>query len=224
MASDLKTCSACDKVYYARSEVCPHCRGRGPTPTPKAAEPNSGWKPVVLVAVALVSAFLWTAWPRSEPVYQKSAADTAAENARAVAERKLAERESAELEDNLRKVTPTQIREILTKCSSAIQALADKSGSKFGSFIVDEDSADAFQVAAASMSGSLDFSPVYGDERRVKDFIKVREEHHPEYLDGYLNLGHIVLFTGDTFSGFKKFPVKYECALTPKLEVVAEKK
>jgi hypothetical protein len=237
MARDLKTCPLCDKVFFADLKLCPHCKGHGPArnysePTVShRAISNVSYRPLiaVLAFVVVCCAVVAMTLPKDAPSPPAKTPDVIAaeraEKARIAAEIKQAQRDSDELQANLKKATPAQLLATLAKCSSGIQSLADKSGSKFGSFIVDEDSAMTYQVAVASMSGpgTMDFSPVYDDERRVKDFIKARDEYHSEYLAGNLNLEHVVLFTGDTFSGLKKFPVKYKCDLTPKLDATARK-
>lgn len=152
---------------------------------------------------------------QSDAPPQKTAEQIQAEKIAEEQEIKENQRQIAQIDAELQKATPDQIRSIQQSCKSAILDLAkSRNTSPFEVFLVDEYSADVYQAAAYTGSGN-----VTSDEERVKRFLKSRKAG--ENLQSALSLSYSVMFTHDRFSGPQKEPKNFMCVIKPGLNVIA---
>lgn len=152
---------------------------------------------------------------QSDAPPQKTAEQIQAEKIAEEQAIKEVQREIAQIDADLQKATPDQIRSIHQSCKSAILDLAkSRNTSPFEVFLVDEYSADVYQAAAFAGNGN-----VKTDEDRVKRFLEARKAG--EDLRSALSLSYSVMFTHDGFSGPRKEPKNFMCEIKPGFKLIA---
>ena len=126
------------------------------------------------------------------------------------------QQERALLRSNLNKASPDQLRAIFAECrAKVVEVVRKEYKGPFEAVIVDETSPDTYQAAAGLSGGSY-----YSTEERLASFLKGKKQGSafPE-LD--LNLNYTAIFIGESFSGARRTPHTYKCALAPDLSVEA---
>lgn len=153
---------------------------------------------------------------KSDAPPQKTAEEVQAEKLAEEQRRREYEQKTAQLEAELKKATPAQVRSILQSCKSAVLELAkSQNRSPFDVFLVDEYSADVYQASAYVGGGDVSSA-----EQRAQQFLKARKAGEKD-LRYSLSLSYTVVFTYDSFSGPKKEPKRFMCELEPGLSVRA---
>lgn len=126
----------------------------------------------------------------------------------------------AAAESLLATASPDRIRALLLACRERVSERAQEDNKTgFGVFMADEEAPDVFQGLAAASGGNA--NPI---AKRVEIFqiTQKRGQHLALSVEGLMKF--TAIFTGDSFSGTRKFPVTYSCTLGPKLSIASVSK
>jgi hypothetical protein len=129
--------------------------------------------------------------------------------------REMEEREAYawEVARSLGAASDAELIALLHTCKGQVDALMRESNTgPFASFLVDEYSADVYQVMA--MTGATPFA------ERVATFRRSLEMSNGSRYAPSLNSRFTVISTSDSFSGPQRKATNYDCELAPGLEII----